>query len=626
MKTLYDVIVIGAGHAGIEAALSSSRMGCNTLLITMDKSKIGYMSCNPAIGGIGKAQLVKELDALGGEMAKATDACGIQFRILNKSKGPAVWSSRAQVDRTLYIEYMKDIVKKAKSLDVLEGCVSSIVVKNKAACGVKLKDGRSIRSKAVVLTPGTFLNGTIHIGLRHFSGGRLGDKASHALSDNLRSLGFNVLRLKTGTTARLDGKTIDFSKMRKQRGDSPPVPFSFSTSSIKRKQLLCYVTYTNKKTHEVIRKGLKYSPLYTGKIKSTGARYCPSIEDKIVRFSDRDRHQIFLEPEGLDTDQYYPNGISTSLPEDVQLKMIRSIEGLRNAEILIPGYGIEYDFVDPTQLNPTLETKHIKNLYHAGQINGTTGYEEAGAQGFIAGVKAALKIKQRKPFVLDRSQGYIGVLIDDLVTRGTREPYRMFTSRVEYRLLLREDNADLRLTEVGYKLGIVKKSVYNKILLKKKIICQEIERIKKVKIYPTRKINNRLKKYRTTPINNVVSLSDLLKRPQVNFNMLKDLDNKKGTLSDDEVQQIEIQVKYKGFIDRQAREIENFKRIENIKVPFEFKFDNIPGLSKEIIEKLSHTRPMSLGQASRISGVTPVAISILMVYLKKWKIEHYKKN
>ena len=617
MKNSYDVIVIGAGHAGIEAALSSSRMKCKTLLITMDINKIGYMSCNPAIGGIGKGQLVKEIDALGGEMAKATDAAGIQFRILNKSKGPAVWSSRAQVDRKLYNRYMKETVLKQANLKVLEDVVDGLLMKRNKTEGVLTKSGLRIKSVCTVITSGTFLDGIIHIGKDRVVGGRINEQSSKKLSYSLRDSGLEIMRFKTCTPPRIDGKGIDFSRMKIQKGDKAPQLFSFSSNGVKLKQLPCYLTYTNEATHKIIAKNLSSAPILTGEMEGSDVRYCPSIEAKIARFPERTRHQIFIEPEGLDTDEKYCNGLFTSFPVDIQDKMLRSIRGLEKVKIAKPGYGIEYDVIDPRELTPILETKKIAGLFFAGQVNGTTGYEEAAAQGLMAGINASLKVKEKKPFILDRSQAYIGVLIDDLVSKGTKEPYRMFTSRAEYRLLLREDNADLRLTELGHKLGLVNKKDYNKVALKKKNIARELERISNVKIYPNLKTNNRLKKWNIS-INNVMTLSDLLKRPQVNFDILKALDKeKKNVLLDGEIKQIEIEVKYKGFIDRQMREINNFKRIESIKLPENFSFNKIPGLSNEIVEKLSVAQPISLGQASRISGVTPVAISILMIYLKK---------
>jgi len=626
MKKQYDVIVIGGGHAGIEASLSSSRMGSKTLLITMDADKIGYMSCNPAIGGIGKGQLVKEIDALGGEMAKATDACGIQFRMLNKSKGPAVWSSRAQVDRRLYNEYMKKITKRQKDLDVLEGTVKSVSLENSKVKSVITGSGLEFKTSCAVVTSGTFLSGLIYIGQKKIPGGRINESASIDLADSLRDTGLKMMKFKTCTPPRIDGKSLKFSKMKIQKGDLPPQPFSFSTKDVKLKQLPCYLTYTNKTTHRIIKKNLSRAPIMTGDMEGADVRYCPSIEAKIVRFPDRDRHQIFIEPEGLGTDERYCNGVFTSFPEKVQERMLKSIAGLEEVNITKPGYAIEYDVVDSTELGPSLESKKVKGLFFAGQVNGTTGYEEAAAQGLVAGINASLCSKRKKRFILDRSQAYIGVLIDDLVTKGTREPYRMFTSRVEYRLLIREDNADLRLTEIGYNLGLVKKRDLDRIAIKKKKIEKELKRLKDVKVYPAKNINSRLKKCKTAPINKVVSLADLLKRPQVDYSMLIGLGGGKGNISSDEIKQVEIEIKYRGFIDREMRKIRNFKSIENIKIPDGFRFLGIPGLSNEIVEKLSANRPANLGQASRISGVTPVAISLLMVYLKKHRKVNACKN
>lgn len=615
MKNSFDCIVIGAGHAGAEAALSASRMGCKTLLVTMHLDTIGLMSCNPAIGGVGKGQLVKEIDALGGEMAKAADKTALQYRMLNMSKGAAVRSSRVQSDRTLYKLYIKSALEREKNLFLKQAEVTKILLDGDAVSAVKTSIGEEIFAKTVIITPGTFLNGLIHIGLTHFSGGRIGEPAAIGISENLKEMGFRMMRFKTGTCARLDGRTIKFSKLQIQAPDKKPALFSFETKTAIKNQLPCHIAYTNQKTHQIIRQGLDRSPLYTGKIQATGVRYCPSIEDKIVKFSDKERHQIFLEPEGRETYEYYPNGLSTSLPLDIQYKMIHSIKGLEAAVITRSGYGIEHDVVDSTELFPTLETKRIKNLYLAGQINGTTGYEEAASQGLIAGINAALRIKNKPPLILERSQGYIGVLIDDLTTKGTNEPYRMFTSRVEYRLLLREDNADLRLSKIGFELGLLSKERFKKSREKSQEISQELKRIKKTKIFPSIKINRFLSRLKSSPLKNTSTLEDLLRRPEISYNMLKNLNHTEKEISKEAAEQVEIQTKYSGFIERELSEVERFKKIENIKLPLDMDYAKIPSLSREIKEKLAKFKPMTLGQASRISGVTPAAISILMVCL-----------
>jgi tRNA uridine 5-carboxymethylaminomethyl modification enzyme len=614
----YDIIVIGAGHAGIEAGLASGRIGCKTLIATLNAQNIGLMSCNPAIGGVGKGQLVKEIDALGGEMARATDACEIQFRILNASKGPAVQSSRAQVDMYKYNQYMKEVVKNEENLFFKEAEIKRLIVRDNRIYGVITDKNEEINSTCVVICPGTFLDGLIHLGLNNFSGGRFNEPASIGLAQNLKDLGFNILRFKTGTCPRLDKDSIDFSRLKIQEGDNPPKPFSFSTKKLTQSQVSCYITYTNKNTHKIIQENLNFSPLYTGIIKATGVRYCPSIEDKVVKFSDKERHQIFLEPQGLDTNEIYPNGLSTSLPEEIQLKMLRTISGLENVLVIRSGYAIEHTVVTPTQIYPTLETKLIKNLFFAGQINGTTGYEEAAAQGLIAGINAALRIKNKEPFILDRSTGYIGVLIDDLTTKGTNEPYRMFTSRVEYRLILREDNADLRLRKSGYDLGLVGKEEFKKMQDKKETIKKGIVFLKNTRLFPSLDLNKKLINLGTSPIKKPVSLEEILKRPQINFSYLKDFNHIKMDIPEYALAQIEIETKYAGFIQRQFKDVENFKNLEKIKLPQHLDYAKVPSLSCEIKEKLTKFRPLNLGQASRISGVTPVAISILMVYLKRF--------
>jgi len=615
----YDVIIIGAGHAGTEAALVSARMGCKSLLLTMSKGKIAYMPCNPSIGGVGKGQLVKEIDAMGGEMAKAADAAGIHFKILNRSHGPAVWSSRAQVDRHRYSEYMSVRVCSQENLDILEDEACRISFESDKKCSVQTNRSGAIVSEVIILAPGTFLNGIIHLGLEHRPGGCYDEPASIELSASIKNLGLEVSTLKTGTTPRIRRDTINFSGLIPQHGDEEPIPFSFSTKNTPVNRVVCYITDTNEHTHGIIRENLGRSPLYTGIIKSTGVRYCPSIEDKIVKFPQRSSHHIFLEPEGLDTDWYYPNGLSTSLPLDVQNGMLHSIKGLENAEIIVPGYGIEYEFIQPTQLLPSLSLKKIPNLFLAGQINGTTGYEEAAAQGFMAGINAALKVQQKNPLILTRGESYIGVLIDDLVTKGTDEPYRMFTSRAEYRLILREDNADLRLRRYGYDLGLVSKPDLDRSEKKGKAISDVIGYLDNERVSPGRELNVFLNNIGTSSLKKTVLVSELLRRPQLRYEHIKDLKLAPEGLPSEYERIVETMVKYEGFIKRQEMSIRKMQDIEKIKLPDDMDFAKIPGLSSEIVQKLQQIRPVSLGQASRISGITPSAIMILMVYLKKYK-------
>lgn len=624
LDKIFDVIIVGGGHAGTEAALAAARMGAQTLLLTHNIETLGQMSCNPAIGGIGKGHLVKEIDALGGIMAKAADLAGIQFRILNASKGPAVRATRAQADRVLYKQAIRQVLENQPNLTIFQQAVDDLILEGERVSGVVTQMGLTFKAKTVVLTAGTFLAGKIHIGFNNYQGGRAGDPPALTLAQRLRELPLRIGRLKTGTPPRIDGRTIDFSQLARQDGDTPLPVFSLlGKPEDHPRQVPCYITHTNEQTHDIIRSGLHRSPLYAGVIEGLGPRYCPSIEDKIVRFADKTSHQIFIEPEGLTTHEIYPNGISTSLPFDLQVALVRSIKGLEHCHITRPGYAIEYDFFDPRDLKPSLETKAIQGLFFAGQINGTTGYEEAAAQGLIAGLNAARLAQDQPAWSPRRDEAYIGVLIDDLITRGTNEPYRMFTSRAEYRLILREDNADLRLTEIGRELGLVDDERWTRFNAKCETIAQEQQRLLATWVQPNTPKGERVETLLDKPLGREYRLMDLLRRPEVTYNALMALEGIGPGVTDPQAaEQIEIQAKYEGYIDRQKDDIERQRRHEDARLPEDFDYDQVSGLSAEVRQKLIAAKPVTIGMASRIPGITPAAISLLLIHLKKGSLKN----